>query len=226
MIWLFYPETLMLLIPAFILAIYAQYKVSSTYRKYAQVPTQNQVTAAQVVKDMLLRAGVSGVGIQGITRRLGDHYDPRKKVLRLSTPDSPSVAAVGVAAHEAGHAIQHAQGYAPLALRTTIVPMASFGSQLAFPLFFIGLIFVSEPLLNAGVILFSAAVLFTLITLPVEFNASKRAVAALSQSGVVTREELGGVKRVLSAAALTYVAAAATAIAQLLGMLLIAGRRR
>jgi hypothetical protein len=113
-----------------------------------------------------------------------------------------------------------------LALRTTIVPVASFGSQLAFPLFFIGLIFAWEPLLNAGLILFSVAVLFTLVTLPVEFNASRRAVAALSQSGVVTREELGGVKRVLSAAALTYVAAAATAIAQLLGMLLIAGRRR
>lgn len=226
MIWLFYPETLMLLIPAFILAIYAQYRVSSTYRKYAQVPTQNRVTAVQVVQGMLVRAGVSGVSIEEIKRPLGDHYDPRRRVLRLSAPNSPSVAAVGVAAHEAGHAIQHAQRYAPLALRSAVVPLANFGSQLAFPLFVIGLFFQSGFLVNLGIILFSAAVLFTLVTLPVEFNASRRAVAALSQSGVVTREELSGVKQVLSAAALTYVAAAATAIAQLLGMLLMANRRR
>lgn len=136
------------------------------------------------------------------------------------------MAAVGVAAHEAGHAIQHAHGYAPLALRSTIVPVASFGSQLAFPLFFIGLFFQSEVLINVGILLFSAAVLFTLVTLPVEFNASRRAVAALSASGIVTREELSGVKQVLTAAALTYVAAAAMAALQLLSMLMVANRRR
>ncbi len=225
-LWLFYPETLMLLLPALLLAIYASYKVKSTYAKYLQVPTQRRVTAAQVAEEILARAGVSGVKLEGTPRPLGDHYDPRSKTLRLSAPNSVSVAAVGVAAHEAGHAIQHAQGYAPLALRSAVVPVASFGSQLAFPLFFLGLIFRADMLLNVGIILFAAAVLFTLITLPVEFNASRRAVAALGQSGLVTREELGVVKEVLTAAALTYVAAAAMAIMQLLSMLLIANRRR
>lgn len=226
MFWLFYPETLLLLLPALILAIYASYKVRSTYAKYLQVPTQRRVTAARVAEEILARAGVHGVKLEGTTRPLGDHYDPRSKTLRLSAPNSVSVAAVGVAAHEAGHALQHAQGYAPLALRSAVVPVASFGSQLAFPLFFIGLIFRADTLLNVGIILFAAAVLFTLITLPVEFNASRRAVAALGQSGLVTREELGAVKEVLTAAALTYVAAAAMAIMQLLSMLLIANRRR
>lgn len=226
MFWLFYPETLLLLLPALILAIYASYKVRSTYAKYLQVPTQRRVTAARVAEEILARAGVHGVKLEGTTRPLGDHYDPRSKTLRLSAPNSVSVAAVGVAAHEAGHALQHAQGYAPLALRSAVVPVASFGSQLAFPLFFIGLIFRADTLLNVGIILFAAAVLFTLITLPVEFNASRRAVAALGQSGLVTREELGAVKEVLTAAALTYVAAAAMAIMQLLSMFLIANRRR
>ena len=226
MLWLFYPETLMLLLPALVLALYASYRVKATYAKYLQVPTQRRVTAAQVAQEILARAGVTGVSIEATHRALGDHYDPRTKTLRLSAPGSASVAAVGVAAHEAGHAIQHAQGYAPLALRSAVVPVASFGSQLAFPLFFLGLIFRADMLLNVGIILFAAAVLFTLITLPVEFNASRRAVAALGQSGLVTREELGAVKEVLTAAALTYVAAAAMAIMQLLSMLLIANRRR
>ncbi|MCD5408121.1 zinc metallopeptidase [Candidatus Bipolaricaulota bacterium] len=226
MFWLFYPETLLLLLPALLLAIYASYKVRSIYAKYLQVPTQRRVTAARVAEEILARAGVHGVKLEGTTRPLGDHYDPRSKTLRLSAPNSVSVAAVGVAAHEAGHALQHAQGYAPLALRSAVVPVASFGSQLAFPLFFIGLIFRADTLLNVGIILFAAAVLFTLITLPVEFNASRRAVAALGQSGLVTREELGAVKEVLTAAALTYVAAAAMAIMQLLSMFLIANRRR
>ena len=224
--WLFYPETLLLLLPALILAGYASYKVKVTYAKYLQVPTRHRITAAQAAEEILARAGVTGVRIERTSHPLGDHYDPRTKTLRLSAPGSPSVAAVGVAAHEAGHAIQHAQGYAPLALRSAVVPVASFGSQLAFPLFFIGLLFRADFLLNAGIILFSAAVLFTLITLPVEFNASRRAVAALKGSGLVTQEELGAVKEVLTAAALTYVAAAAMAIMQLLSMLLLANRRR
>ncbi|MBC7093840.1 zinc metallopeptidase [Candidatus Bipolaricaulota bacterium] len=224
--WLFYPETLILLFPALILAIYAQYKVRSTYAKYLQVPTQRRVTAAQVADEIMARAGVSGVKIEGTGRALGDHYDPRSRTLRLSAAGSASVAAVGVAAHEAGHAIQHAQRYAPLALRSAVVPAAMFGSQLAFPLFFIGLFLRADPLVNIGIILFSAAVLFTLITLPVEFNASRRAVAALRTSGYVTQEELGAVKEVLTAAALTYVAAAAMAALQLLSMLMVANRRR
>ncbi len=226
MYWLFYPETLILLLPALVLAIYAQYKVRSTYAKYLNVPIRRRITASQAAEAILREAAVSGVKIEGTDRTLGDHYDPRSKALRLSAPNSTSVAAVGVAAHEAGHAIQHAHGYAPLALRSTIVPVASFGSQLAFPLFFIGLFLQSEILVNVGIILFAAAVFFTLVTLPVEFNASRRAVAAVSSGGIVTQEELGGVKQVLNAAALTYVAAAAMAALQLLSMLLMANRRR
>jgi Zn-dependent membrane protease YugP len=228
MIWLFYPETLILLIPAFLLAIYAQYKVRSAYSKYLQVPTQRRITAREAAEYILRSAGITNVQIEPIRQPLGDHYDPRRRKLRLSAPDSASVAAVGVAAHEAGHALQHAQGYAPLALRSAIVPVAMFGSQLAFPLFFLGLIFQAASLVNVGIILFSAAVLFTLVTLPVEFNASRRAMVALRSAGLVTEGELGAVKEVLSAAALTYVASAAMAIAQLLGMLMIAGggRRR
>ncbi len=226
MIWLFYPETLVLLIPALLFAMYAQYKVQSTYKKYAQVPTQARINASQVARDILSREGISGVNVEGTQRRLGDHYDPRSKTLRLSAPESISVAAVGVAAHEAGHAIQHARGYAPLALRSAVVPVASFGSQLAFPLFFIGLFFQAEVLLNVGIALFAAAVAFTLITLPVEFNASRRAVAVLRSGGTMSSTELGAVKQVLTAAALTYVAAAAMAAMQLLAMLLMANRRR
>jgi hypothetical protein len=236
MFWLFDMRTLIVLIPALLFAFYAQYKVQRAYAKYARVATRRRVTAAEAAQVLLARAGVSGVKIEAIGRTLGDHYDPRTKTLRLSRPTSPSIADVGVAAHEAGHAIQHAQGYAPLALRSAVVPLASFGSQLAFPLFFVGLLFaymgsqLGITLLYAGIALFAGVVLFTLITLPVEFDASRRAVRALAQTGIVTREELGAVKEVLYAAALTYVAATAMAIAQLLRLLLIAsaisGRRR
>jgi len=219
-------EMLIMLLPALVLSIYAQYKVRSTYAKYLHVPIQKKVTAVRAAEAILGQAGVSGVKIETTEQTLGDHYDPRSKALRLSAPHSTSVAAVGVAAHEAGHAIQHAHGYAPLALRSTIVPVANFGSQLAFPLFFVGLFLQHRTLLYIGIILFSAAVFFTLVTLPVEFNASRRAVAALSAGGIVTREELGGVKKVLTAAALTYVAAAAMAALQLLSMLMVANRRR
>ncbi len=226
MIWLFYPETLILLIPAFLLAIYAQYKVRSAYARYLQVPTQRRITAREAAEYILRSAGITNVQIESIRQPLGDHYDPRRRKLRLSAPDSASVAAVGVAAHEAGHALQHAQGYAPLALRSAIVPLAMFGSQLALPLFFLGLVFQAASLVNLGIILFAAAVLFTLVTLPVEFNASRRAVAALRSAGLVTEGELGAVKEVLTAAALTYVASAAMAVAQLLGLLMIAGGSR
>jgi len=225
-IWLFYPETLILLIPAFLLAIYAQYKVRSAYARYLQVPTQRRITAREAAEYILRSAGITNVQIESIRQPLGDHYDPRRRKLRLSAPDSVSVAAVGVAAHEAGHALQHAQGYAPLALRSAIVPLAMFGSQLALPLFFLGLVFQAASLVNLGIILFAAAVLFTLVTLPVEFNASRRAVAALRSAGLVTEGELGAVKEVLTAAALTYVASAAMAVAQLLGLLMIAGGSR
>lgn len=217
--------SILILLPAVILAIYAQYKVRSTYTRYARVGTANRTTAAQAAKRILEGAGISDVDIKGIKGPLSDSYDPREKVLRLSDPESVSVAAVGVAAHEAGHAIQHAHGYRPLSLRTAIVPIANFGSQIAFPLFFIGLIFRYQAFVTFGILAFSLAVLFTLTTLPVEFDASRRAVVALRETAMVTEEELGAVKEVLFAAALTYVAAAAMAALQLL-MLLSVNRRR
>jgi hypothetical protein len=217
--------SILILLPAVALAAYAQYKVHSTYTRYARLRTANGTTAAQAAKRILEGAGIVDVTIQGIRGTLSDNYDPRRKVLRLSDPGSVSVSAVGVAAHEAGHAIQHAQGYKPLVLRTAIVPLANFGSQLAFPLFFIGLIFRYQAFITFGILAFSVAVLFTLVTLPVEFDASRRAVVALRETALVNEEELGAVKEVLFAAALTYVAAAAMAALQLL-MLLSVNRRR
>ncbi len=221
----FLGPSILILLPAIALAVYAQWRVRSTYARYARIPSVSRISAEGAAKRILEARGITDVSIEETPRPLGDQYDPRTKTLRLSAPSSPSIAAIGVAAHEAGHAIQHAQGFAALALRTAIVPLANFGSQLAFPLFFIGIIFGFQPLLTAGILLFSAAVLFTLVTLPVEFDASRRAVAALRGTGVVNEEELGGVKEVLFAAALTYVAAAAMAALQLL-MLLSASRRR
>ena len=222
--FLFGPSILILL-PAIILAAYAQWKVRSTYARYSKVSAINRMTAQQAAERILTGAAISDVTIESSQRRLSDHYDPRTKALRLSAPTSSSIAAIGVAAHEAGHAIQHARSYGPLSLRTAIVPIANFGSQLAFPLFFIGLFARMQPLVTAGILAFSAAVLFTLVTLPVEFDASRRAIVALRDTAVVNEEELGGVKEVLFAAALTYVAAAAMAALQLL-MLLSVNRRR
>jgi Zn-dependent membrane protease YugP len=223
--WFVFGPSIWILIPALLLALYAQWRVRSTYRRYARVPSASGLTARRAAERMLRDAAISDVSVESTGRRLGDHYDPRRKILRLSASDSTSVGAIGVAAHEAGHAIQHARGFAPLAVRTAIVPIASFGSQLAFPLFFLGLIFQYQLLITVGIGLFSAAVLFTLVTLPVEFDASRRAIAALRESALVGTEELGAVKEVLFAAALTYVAAAAMAALQLV-LLLFAGRRR
>ncbi|MFC2079321.1 zinc metallopeptidase [Candidatus Bipolaricaulota bacterium] len=224
MAFLFGPSFLILL-PAIFLAAYAQWKVRSTYAKYANVNALTRTTARQAAERILTGEMIDDVTIESSQRRLSDHYDPKRKALRLSAPDSSSIAAIGVAAHEAGHAIQHARRYGPLSLRTNIVPIATFGSQLAFPLFFIGLFARMQPLVTAGIIAFSAAVLFTLITLPVEFDASRRAIATLRETAIVNEEELASVKEVLYAAALTYVAAAAMAALQLL-MLLSVSRRR
>ncbi|MEA3238567.1 MAG: zinc metallopeptidase [Candidatus Bipolaricaulota bacterium] len=227
--WLGFPflmgSSFLVLLPALALAIYAQYKVRSTYARYSRVETARRITAGQMAKRILEGSGITNVTIGAAKGPLADNYDPRKKILHLSAPESTSVAAVGVAAHEAGHAIQHARDYKPLSLRTAIVPIANIGSQMAFPLFFLGLIFRYQAFITIGIFAFSAAVLFTLVTLPVEFDASRRAVASLRQSGLVTDEEVGGVKEVLFAAALTYVAAAAMAALQLL-MLLSFNRRR
>ncbi len=225
MTFFFGPRALILL-PALALAIYAQWKVQSTYGKYARVSAIRRTTARQSAERILTNGMVRDVTIETSRRgRLSDHYDPRTKALRLSSPESTSIADIGVAAHEAGHAMQHAEGYAALALRSAIVPIAQFGSSLALPLFFFGFLAQMEALMTVGIIFFSAAVFFSLVTLPVEFDASRRAVAALRGLGLVTEDELDGVKDVLFAAALTYVAAAAMAALQLLLLLSVSRRR-
>ena len=227
MIWgfpFFLGPSLLMLLPAIAFAAYAQWKVRSTYARYARVESAGRITAQSAATRLLHGAAIRDVAIERTTRRLSDHYEPRRRVLRLSAPQSSSIAAIGVAAHEAGHAIQHARAYGPLSLRTVIVPAARFGSQLAFPLFLLGLFSRYQPLITAGIIAFSVAVLFTLITLPVEFDASRRAVSALREAAIVSEEEIGAVKEVLFAAALTYVAAAAMAALQL--VMLLSVRRR
>lgn len=221
-----FDNTWLIVLPALALALYAQWKIHSTYARFENVTLTRRATAEEVAKRILNAEYVQDVAFETVQRKLGDHYDPRHKVLRLSAPQSNSVAAVGVAAHEAGHAIQHAQKYAPLALRSTLVPVANVGSFLAFPIFLLGFFTQIPLLITVGIALFSVSVLFTFVTLPVEFNASHRAVRALEQSGVVTTEELAAVKQVLSAAALTYVAAAAMAALQLVRFLVLANRGR
>lgn len=225
--FLFYDPTFMLLIPAFILALYAQFKVQSTFRRYSEIRSSSGHTGAEVAVELLRRKGITDVKIEPVQGMLADYYDPRTKVLRLSPEvyGSASLAAVGVAAHETGHAFQHHDGYAPLALRSAIVPVASFGSSAAWILFIIGLIFSAPRLVDLGILIFLAYVAFALITLPVELNASGRAVALLQGQGFVLPQEAEGVRAVLNAAALTYVAAAAMAVLQLIRMLLIRNMR-
>ena len=225
----FYDWTYILLIPALILSMWAQFRVSSTFNRFSKVRASSGMTATQMAEQLLHAEGVYDVSVERTRGNLTDHYDPRNMVLRLSdsTANSTSVAALGVAAHEAGHVLQHRDGYAPLMLRTAAVPVVNIGSNLSWPLFLVGLIFSWEPLLYAGIALFALAVLFALITLPVEFNASKRALAALETNGYLQPgEEMRGAKKVLSAAAMTYVASAFMAIMQLLRLLAIAGVRR
>jgi Zn-dependent membrane protease YugP len=219
---------LLLVVPTFILSLWAQIKVKSTFARYSKIACSRRITGKDAA-DLLLRSNrIGNVRIEGIRGSLTDHYSPSKKVIRLSEPvfGSPSIAAVGVAAHEAGHAIQHAISWGPLALRSTLVPVANIGSSMG-PWMAIAGIFLSMPLLiNIGIILFSGAVLFYVITLPVEFNASNRAIAILRANKVLTEKELKGVKKVLTAAALTYVASALTAIMSLLRLILLSRRRR
>ena len=218
-----------LVIIAFIFSMMAQTKVSSTFNKYSRVRNRAGFTGAQVATQMLHNAGIYDVSVQRVAGNLTDHYDPRTKTLRLSQSvyDSTSVAALGVAAHETGHAIQHDVGYAPLALRSFFVPLANFGSKLAIPLIIIGFMFSGggSTLVTLGILFFSLSVAFTIITLPVEFNASSRAIRLLVDDGFLDSDEIGGAKKVLSAAAMTYVAAAFAAVAQLLRLIAIFGRR-
>ena len=220
----------LLVVPAMLLAFWAQARVNGTFRRYAQQGVRSGMTGADAAEAVLRANGVSGVRIERVTGELTDHFDPRENVIRLSDPvcDVASVAAVGVAAHEAGHAVQYAVGYGPIRLRTAIIPVTRFGSALAMPLLIAGLIFSFEPLFLAGILFFGASVVFQLLTLPVEYNASERAVAALAGSGALTEDELPGAQKTLSAAALTYVAALAVSLMQLLRLLLLfgGGRRR
>ena len=223
----FYDWTYLLIIPGLILGIWAQMKVKSTYAEYSRIPTRQGYSAATVVDDLLRRNGNNRVSIGRVSCELTDHYNPSNETLNLSEGvyGSSSIAALGIAAHEAGHAMQKKEGYAPLKLRTAIVPAVNICSGLSTPLFFLGLLFAWDKLTTLGIILFAASTVFALVTLPVEFNASRRAVAMLTDGGYVSGEEERGVRKVLTAAALTYVAAAVTSLLSLLRLVLIARRR-
>ncbi|HEW90955.1 MAG TPA: zinc metallopeptidase [Thermotogaceae bacterium] len=220
-----FDPTFILLIPAILLAAWAQIQVSSTFSKYSRYRSSLGMTGAQVARMLLDSTGLYNVEIEMISGSLTDHYDPRAKVIRLSktTYSSQSVAAIGVIAHEIGHAIQHKENYVPLILRNAVVPVASIGSSLSWIIFIIGLLFFNPALIRFGIILFSLAVLFTIITLPVELNASKRALKLLRNNLLLPEQEVTAAKKVLNAAALTYVASMAMALLQLLRMIFIAG---
>lgn len=215
-------------LPALILAMWAQTKVSSTFHRYSKIASQKGLTGYDAARKILDEHGLHHIKIERISGNLTDHFDPRANVIRLSDSvhSQNSIGAVGVAAHEAGHAVQHSEGYVPIKVRNAIIPAANIGSYAAFPLALIGILFSSDWLINAGIILFSAVVLFQLVTLPVEFNASNRAVRVLGDGEMLDKQEIRGVKKVLSAAAMTYVAAAATAVMNLIRLLVLTNRNR
>ncbi len=220
---MFTMSDMMLLLPALILSVYAQWKVSSTFKKMSERRAASGMTGAQVARMLLQRNGIDDVKVETVPGSLSDHYDPTQKVLRLSEPvyDSNSLAALGVAAHETGHAIQHHTAYSALSLRSAILPVANIGSKLAIPLFLGGMLMRMDILITIGIVMFLGAVAFTLVTLPVEFNASRRAMAQLTSGGFLRNDEIQGAKSVLDAAALTYVAAAAMAVVQLIRLIMI-----
>lgn len=225
----YFDPTMIIILPALIFTIWAQVNVNSTFEKYKRVQTDSKITGYGAARRILDANGLYNVKIERIAGNLTDHYDPRSNVIRLSDSvhDSTSAAAVGVAAHEAGHAVQHSVGYFPIKVRQAIIPITSIGSSLAMPLFLIGLLFAATPLMYAGIIFYALATVFQLVTLPVEFNASRRAMAALDGGGDLTKRELTASRKVLTAAALTYVAALATSLLSLLRLIVLAnGRRR
>ncbi|EGT2190252.1 TPA: zinc metallopeptidase [Clostridium perfringens] len=227
MIYPYYIDpTYLILIPAILISAWAQFKVSSTFNKYSTVRSINGYTGAQVARILLNDAGLQEVEIQQVPGRLSDHYDPRAKVLRLSSDvyGSTSVASIGVAAHEVGHAIQDKESYSALVFRNAIVPVVNFSSSLSWILFFIGILLSYSTLVTIGIILFSVVVLFQLVTLPVEFNASSRALKLLEARGILYDKEVEGARKVLSAAALTYVAATLMAVLQLVRLIAISNR--
>ena len=229
--------TILVIIPALIFALWAQFKVNSTFNKYAKIGNRRGLTGAEVARRVLDANGLHHVTVERVHGHLTDHYDPRTNVIRLSDSvyASTGIAALGVAAHEAGHAVQHAVGYAPIKLRTAIIPLTRFGSMLAMPLFIIGMLFAGASYLGndigsifmiTGILFFSFSTLFQLVTLPTEFNASSRAMKALDNGGILASDELPAARATLSAAAMTYVAALATSLASLLRLILIFNRRR
>ena len=222
----YFDPTYILVIIAFLLTLFASMGVKSTFSKYNDVRSSRGITAASAARQILDANGLQNIRIEHVSGDLTDHYSPNENVIRLSdsTYNSTSVAAIGVAAHECGHAIQHARGYAPLSFRSALVPVANIGSQLSWLFIILGIFFGgSHTLIMIGILMFSAAVLFQLVTLPVEFNASGRALKLLSETGILQKDEVSDTRKVLSAAALTYVAAAATAVLQLLRLLRLFG---
>lgn len=219
---------LLFMLPGLILSMWASAKVKSTFNKYNQVRVANGLTGAMAARQILDMNGLQNVAVERVSGQLSDHFDPKANVVRLSdsTYNSPSVGAVGVAAHECGHAVQHAVGYFPIKIRTAIVPICNIGSRLSVPLIILGLILNFLNLAYVGIALFGLAVVFQVVTLPVEFNASARAIKTLNSTGLVTPEEGRGVQKVLTAAALTYVAAMLTSLLQLLYYVSLVGKRR
>jgi Zn-dependent membrane protease YugP len=227
----FYDRTFIFMLPALAFALWAQWKVQSTYRRYSQVRASAGIRGRDMARQIMVQNGITDVAVEEVPGTLSDHYDPRDKTVRLSSGNysGDSIASIAVAAHEVGHVLQHAQGYAPLGIRSAIAPVAGFGSTLAFPLFLIGFFFrggMSHFFMDLGIWFFSAAVLFQVVTLPVEFDASKRALVQLNSSGSIAPEEVAGARQVLNAAALTYVAAAAMAALQLVRLLALRDSRR
>ena len=220
--------TYVLIILAFLISALVSAKMNATFSKYSKVRSYCGMTGAQAAQRILSSAGIYDVRIEHVSGKLTDHYDPSNKVLRLSDAvyGNTSIAAIGVAAHECGHAVQHARNYVPLSVRSAIVPVANFGSQLSWPLFLAGLIFSFRPLLMIGILLFCAALLFQIVTLPVEFNASARALRMLDETGIMGRQEIRGTKKVLRAAAMTYVAAVIGSLLQILRLLILSGAFR
>ena len=224
---------LVLVLPCVIFSMIASARVNSTFNRYSKVLSRRHITGAQAAQRVLSANGVSGVRIERISGNLTDHFDPRTNVIRLSDSvyDATSVAAIGVACHEAGHAVQYARHYAPIKLRAAIIPITNIGSKLAMPLILLGILFsfgesVSYGFVYAGIACFGLSLVFQLVTLPVEFNASRRAMNAISSAELLTEDEQRGARKTLTAAAMTYVAATAVALAQLLRLLMIFGRRR
>lgn len=222
-----------LVLPCVLLSLLASHNVNSTFQKYSRQYSQRRLTGAQAAQRVLSANGVYGVRIERISGNLTDHFDPKTNVIRLSDSvyDNSSTAAIGVACHEAGHAVQYAVGYAPIKLRAAIIPITNFGSKLAMPLIILGILFsalgvLSDTLVYLGIACFGFSFVFQLVTLPVEFNASRRAMEAIASAGLLTQEEQRGARKTLTAAALTYVAATATALAQLLRLIILFGSNR